>query len=109
MELEVAWRASALFTPGAARGRIALEAPIMTTTIDLATTQPSLEDLLALAASGTEVQLVRGGTPLATISPAAPAQTPRQRIPGSQPNAFTWVSDDFDDPLPEAFWLGGDA
>jgi antitoxin (DNA-binding transcriptional repressor) of toxin-antitoxin stability system len=88
---------------------LSLRIAFMTTTIDLASATPSLEELLALAAAGNEVQLVRGGTPVATISPPPPAKAPQQRIPGSQPGAFTWVSDDFDDPLPDSFWLGGDA
>ena len=81
----------------------------MTTTIDLAVSQPTLEELLKLTAAGTEVVLVNAGTPVARLTPAVEcaASSSTARVAGLQPDAFTDVSDDFDDPLPDEFWLGG--
>jgi hypothetical protein len=31
-----------------------------------------------------------------------------KRIFGQQPGAFTYVAPDFDDPLPDSFWVGED-
>lgn len=79
----------------------------MTTTIDLAVSHPTLEELLKLTAAGTEVVLVNAGTPVARLTPSGgETLTLTPRIPGQQANAFTHVSDDFDDPLPDDFWLG---
>ena len=33
-------------------------------------------------------------------------QPQRERIPGLHAGSTIWVSDDFDDPLPDSFWLG---
>jgi len=33
---------------------------------------------------------------------------PKRRVAGLHPGAI-WTSDDFDDPLPDEFWLGEDA
>lgn len=37
-----------------------------------------------------------------------PEPQPKPRTPGLHAGT-TWVSDDFDDPLPDSFWLGEDA
>ncbi|MBL8165181.1 MAG: DUF2281 domain-containing protein [Anaerolineae bacterium] len=39
---------------------------------------------------------------------ATTPQQPKERILGLHPGAI-WTSDDFDDPLPDEFWLGEDA
>ena len=36
-----------------------------------------------------------------------PADTGK-RLLGQQPDAFTYIAPDFNDPLPDAFWLGED-
>jgi antitoxin (DNA-binding transcriptional repressor) of toxin-antitoxin stability system len=81
----------------------------MTTTIDLAVSQPTLEELLKLTAAGTEVVLVNGGTPVARLTPSARSipTTAQPRTPDLFPGAI-WASEDFDDPLPDEFWLGGE-
>jgi hypothetical protein len=37
-----------------------------------------------------------------------PQPVPKKRTPGLHPGAFV-MSDDFDDPLPDSFWLGEEA
>ena len=62
----------------------------------------SLEALLALIESNIEVLLLKDDTPLAWLSPIAASPPPiKPRIPGLHAGT-TWVSDDFDAPLPEA-------
>lgn len=38
----------------------------------------------------------------------SPAATKPKRILGQQPGAFSYVAPDFDDALPDQFWLGED-
>lgn len=82
----------------------------MTTTIDLAHAHPTLNELLDIAAAGNEVVLMMGGKLVATLQPpvqsslAQPEE--KRRTPGLQPDAFIYVSEDFDAPLPDSFWLG---
>ena len=59
----------------------------------------SLKELLALVREGAEVLLTEGDTPLATIVPVE--KMPGKRIPDLHPG--TWISDDFDAPLPDEF------
>ncbi len=62
----------------------------------------SLKELLALVREGTEVILTEDDRPLAKIVPVE-AQ-PGKRVMGL--HAGMWeVSDDFDEPLPDEFWL----
>jgi len=70
-------------------------------TVDVQKT--SLKELLALVREGTEIILTEDDTPLATIVPIE--KKPGKRIMGL--HAGMWeVSDDFDAPLPDEFWLG---
>jgi antitoxin (DNA-binding transcriptional repressor) of toxin-antitoxin stability system len=70
----------------------------------------SLKDVVALAKEEAEVVLTQGDQPVARVIPIAgpPASltsTPQRRKLGLHPGAWE-VSDDFDEPLPEEFWLG---
>jgi antitoxin (DNA-binding transcriptional repressor) of toxin-antitoxin stability system len=59
-----------------------------------------------LLSDDTEILLTRGDIPLARLSPVDQVPAAKgQRIPGLH-RGTTWVSDDFDDPLPDEFWLG---
>jgi antitoxin (DNA-binding transcriptional repressor) of toxin-antitoxin stability system len=71
------------------------------TTIDIRTAR-TLEDLLKLIAQGEEVMIADGDTPVARLLPAT---AKRRRIPDLFPNSVI-MADDFDDPLPDEFWLG---
>ena len=75
----------------------------MTKTVDIDSTQEKWADLIALAQNGTEVILATGLKPLARIVPVEPVTT--KRIMGMH-EGQTWMSDDFDAPLPEEFWGG---
>jgi antitoxin (DNA-binding transcriptional repressor) of toxin-antitoxin stability system len=65
----------------------------------------SLKELLALVREGTEVLLTEDDTPIAKIVPVEQKQALiRPRVPGLFPGI--WMSEDFDDPLPDEFWFG---
>ena len=72
-------------------------------TIDIRDGQPQLSDLLALMATGDEVLIVEGDKQLARLVPIATSR--KERIPDLNKGTIR-ISDDFDDPLPDEFWLG---
>ena len=72
----------------------------MTTTIDFETTQTPLAELVSLVMSGSEVILAQGEKPLVRLVPMT-----AERISDLHPGAMI-ISDDFDAPLPDEFWLG---
>jgi antitoxin (DNA-binding transcriptional repressor) of toxin-antitoxin stability system len=76
---------------------------MQTKTIDVHEAQTHLVELLSLVTAGTEIILTEGSTPLARIVPMAGSTTPR--VAGLHLGAI-WTSEDFDEPLPEAFWTG---
>ena len=70
----------------------------------------SLKELVTLAKQESEVVLTEGQKPVAKVVPIAgvpeaPPGTPPRRKLGLHPGAWV-VSDDFDEPLPDEFWLG---
>lgn len=68
------------------------------------------DELLTLVHDGVEVVIMQGDHALVkiTAAEAAASVSPiHERILGAHPGA--WVSDDFDAPLPDEFWLGSDA
>jgi prevent-host-death family protein len=75
---------------------------MLTKTIDLHEAQNHFTELLSLIMSGAEIILTDGSTPVARLVPAAPAFLPR--IAGLH-LGDVWTSDDFDEPLPETFWV----
>jgi antitoxin (DNA-binding transcriptional repressor) of toxin-antitoxin stability system len=77
-----------------------------TKTIDLQKTPTDLEALLRLLQTDTEILLTKGDLPLARLTPVEPGNVQvSERVPGLH-KGTTWVSDDFDAPLPDKFWLG---
>ncbi len=72
-------------------------------TVDLDEAKVRLAELVSLAREGTEIVIEAEGVPLARIVP--PGDTAVPRVPGLHRGAI-WISDDFDDPLPDEFWLG---
>lgn len=70
-----------------------------TQTIDVTKAPTDLKRLLSLVAKGTEVILTEGNTPVARLVPIG------KRVAGLHPGAI-WTGDDFDEPLPEEFWMG---
>jgi antitoxin (DNA-binding transcriptional repressor) of toxin-antitoxin stability system len=79
------------------------------TTIDINRTPPSLDDLLKLTQAGDEVLLTRDGQPIARVTPAQPPMGASQLQPRNLElfPGGVWMSDDFNDPLPDDFWLSG--
>lgn len=57
-----------------------------------------LSQLIDEAASGEEIVIARAGRPVARLVPLEPRREPRK--PGGLEGKI-WMSDDFDDPLPE--------
>lgn len=70
-------------------------------TIEIHDAQADLKKLLSLVAEGAEIVLTDGATPLARLVPVTPSAA--QRVTGLHSGAI-WTSEDFDDPLPDAFW-----
>lgn len=62
-----------------------------------------LTELLALLEQGNEVTVVQDETPVARLLPLLPAAA--ERVPGLH-RGEVWISDDFDEPLPDSFWVG---
>ena len=71
--------------------------------IEVGEAQMQLTELLSLVLAGTEVILTEGNTPLARLVPMAASTMPR--VAGLHPGAI-WTSEDFDEPLPDDFWIG---
>jgi hypothetical protein len=77
-------------------------------TIDITQMQAVKEVLLSLLEADTEIILAEGDTPLARLTAVEKPVLPTgKRIPDLFPGI--WMSDDFNDPLPDEFWLGTDA
>jgi prevent-host-death family protein len=71
--------------------------------IELADLQNRFEEILDQVASGTEFLILENGKPLARLIPIRQDQDHRK--PGLHPGAIE-MAPDFDDPLPDSFWLG---
>jgi antitoxin (DNA-binding transcriptional repressor) of toxin-antitoxin stability system len=71
-------------------------------TIDIKIAGKEVARWVELARQGVDVVLMDEDTPLARI---LPVDAPSKRIPGLNRGEIK-TSDDFDEPLPETFWLG---
>lgn len=78
---------------------------MVTKTIDISEARMRLPELLGLALAGIEILTVAGDRPLAKLTPLD--ATAKRRIAGLD-DGVSWISDDFDDPLPDEFWMGND-
>ncbi len=76
----------------------------MTKTVSIKET--SIQIIIALTRNGDEVVIEENGEPLAHLVPIEKFE-PKQRILGLR-EGQVWTSDDFDDELPDSFWLGKD-
>ena len=70
--------------------------------IDIQIVFPTLQELLVSVREGKEVLITEGNIPLARLMPAEPVV---RRTAGLHEGAIQ-ISDDFDAPLPDSFWLG---
>lgn len=75
----------------------------MTKTIDIQTSQISLDDVVSLVRNGTEIVLTDATIPVARMIPVV--HPPLSRTPGLHAGAIH-TSDDFDESLPDEFWMG---
>ena len=72
--------------------------------IDVKKESVPLQKLLELVASGLDVVLAEGKSPVARVVPV-PHKPKKKRVMGLHAGQI-WISPDFDDPLPDEFWLG---
>lgn len=77
----------------------------MTQTVSVDEAQEKLPDLLAQALAGNEVIITDDGKPVARLVPVQVAAPRKKRVAGLNRGAI-WTSEDFDEPLPDEFWLG---
>ena len=76
---------------------------MVTKKIDIHSSQNLLE-LISQVREGVEILIVDGDKTLAMLRP--PEEPLPPRVAGLNEGSVTWISDDFDDPLPDEFWLG---
>ena len=76
----------------------------MTETVSVHEARNKLPDLLAQALAGNDIVITEGGMPVVRIIPVSP-RSKGKRVGGLSPGAIV-VSDVFDEPLPDEFWLG---
>ncbi len=78
-------------------------------TVTIEEAQIHLSELLALVEEGKEVIIAKGKKPLAKLAPLSQPKEDKIKLPRvfGEYKGQIWVSDDFDAPLPDAFWLGG--
>lgn len=75
-----------------------------THTVNIHEAKTHLSELLAMALEGEEVIIARANKPIARL---VPLEHPKlQRKAGLHAGEDYWVSENFDEPLPEEFWLG---
>lgn len=76
-----------------------------TTSVDVLDVQTRFLELLSQVMAGDEIVVTQEKKPVARLLPvAAPA---KPRIAGLHAG-LGWVSDDFDNPLPDEFWVSDD-
>ena len=63
----------------------------------------SIQTVIALTKNGDEVVIEEDGEPLAKVTPIEKPKKQKPRILGIG-KGKTWMSDDFDDELPDEFW-----
>lgn len=63
----------------------------------------SIQTVIALTKNGDEVVLEENGEPLAKVTPIEKPKEQKPRVAGLG-KGTTWMSDDFDDELPDEFW-----
>ncbi len=71
--------------------------------IDVQKSKIEIQDLVSWIKAGEEIILTEGDKPIARIVPII--SSTKERIPDLHAGQV-WTSDDFDDPLPNDFWIG---
>ncbi len=83
--------------------RISLEEAMTTKSVEIYEAQQHLAELVAQVATGTEIILLDGQTPRARLVPIT--SQAGQRVPGLHAGSMS-MHPDFDQPLPDEFWVG---
>lgn len=78
---------------------------MLATTMEIEDAQSRFDEVLAWVVAGQEVLLTDQQRPVVRLTRVT--DTPAQRIAGLHAG-MAWVSDDFDAPLPDEFWLGAE-
>ncbi len=68
--------------------------------------QAHLKDLLDLVKEGEEVLISEDDKVFARIAPVKEAKRKKGRTLGLHRGVVKWIAPDFDEPLPDSFWLG---
>jgi len=74
----------------------------MTRTIKVDDAKHQLPDLIALSSEGTEIVITDKGKPVARLIAIG---SRKKRIAGLN-RGTVWTSEDFDEPVPNEFWMG---
>lgn len=74
-----------------------------TQTVNIDKVEKQLAELLDIVEHNGEIVIAQNGKPLARLEPVTPKK--KKRIAGLN-RGMIWTSDDFDEPLPDEFWLG---
>jgi antitoxin (DNA-binding transcriptional repressor) of toxin-antitoxin stability system len=77
----------------------------MTKTVDVEEAKERLPELVSLALEGNEVIISEGDKPVVRLVPFS--ENVQRRVADLNKGEI-WVSDDFDDPLPDEFWAGAE-
>lgn len=77
----------------------------MTKVVDIAEAEGHLKELVSLAAAGNDVVIADNAKPIAKL--VGIPQPGRARVPNLNAGSV-WMSPDFDEPLPDSFWLGSE-
>ena len=75
----------------------------MIRTVSVQEAQANLPALLSLVRAGGEVLITEAEQPIVKLTTVGP--TRKKRVAGLHRGAI-WTSEDFDEPLPDEFWLG---
>jgi len=76
---------------------------MLPTTIDIHEAEERFSELISLVAAGNEVILADQEKPVVRLVPVGDGR--KQRVPGLHAGMI-WTSEDFDEPLPDEFWIG---
>ena len=76
---------------------------MVTKTVDITAMKEVKDSLLSLLGQDVEIILTENGQPVARVLPVK--KLTRKQLAGLFRGAMT-MHDNFDEPLPEAFWLG---
>ena len=74
----------------------------MTHIVSVDEAKKQLAELIDISSGGAEVVITDRGRPIARLIAVGPN---RKRVAGLN-RGVIWTSEDFDDPLPDEFWVG---